>query len=126
MQYLKNSHILLDLRRSLRKNQTTPEKLLWRELRSKRLNGKKFFRQFSVGRYILDFYCPEHKIAIELDGAQHLEPAAMKYDEARTAWLETRGITVKRYPNSEVMENMDGVLEDILRSVMAVTDQEKR
>ena len=125
MQYLKNNHILLDLRRSLRRNQTTPEKLLWRLLRAKQLNGKKFFRQFSVGRYILDFYCPEHKLAIELDGSQHLEPQAMVYDEARTAWLETRGITVKRYPNNEVMENIEGVLEDILRLVTTPVDQEE-
>ena len=126
MKHLKNDHILLDLRRSLRKNQTPTEKLLWRHLRARQMQGTKFFRQYSVGRYILDFYCPEHKIAIELDGSQHLEPAAMKYDEARSVWLKGRGISVKRYPNNQVMENIEDVLEDILRLVTSPTIQEKQ
>jgi very-short-patch-repair endonuclease len=78
--------------RSLRRNQTDAEKKLWSFLRNRSLNGLKFRRQFSVGKYILDFYCPELKIGIEADGGQHYEQYGKKDDEVRAKELLKYGI----------------------------------
>jgi len=70
----------------------------------------KFFRQYSLVPYILDFYCPEKKLAVELDGGQHNQPDGREYDAARTIYLNANGIEVMRFWNNEVLGNMDGVL----------------
>ncbi|MBI4090767.1 MAG: endonuclease domain-containing protein [Candidatus Komeilibacteria bacterium] len=113
MKFLNNSPLLKLRRRSLRRDQTEAERLLWSRLKRKQLGGLKFYRQFSVGHYILDFYCFNAKLAIELDGSQHLEPSTKRYDDARTEYLESLGVTVLRFWNNEVMTNMNGVLETI-------------
>lgn len=101
---------LKERRRELRRNQTDAERFLWNMLRNKQLCGAKFFRQYSFGPYIMDFYCPAVKLAIELDGGQHGQPGNMAYDQARTEYLNADGIEVIRFWNSDVMDNMDGVL----------------
>ena len=100
-------------RRELRKNQTEAERFLWRHLRNGRFFGLKFFRQYGVGHYILDFYCPQHRLAIELDGSQHLETAAAERDIERTQYLNGQDITVLRFWNNDVSKDIDGVLEKI-------------
>ena len=107
-----HNHPILKLRRvELRKNQTPQEIALWAYLRGARL-GLKFKRQHSVGPYILDFYCPDRKLAIELDGFQHLENK--EYDLERTNYLLVLGIQTIRFWNSEVDTNIDGVLQEIV------------
>ena len=95
--------------RSLRKNMTNVERLLWGELRCRQLQGFKFRRQHPLGRYIVDFVCIELKLVIELDGGQHSEQ--QDYDERRSQWLGQRGFKVVRFWNNDVIENLEGVME---------------
>ncbi len=104
---------VLPNRRKLRKDLTDAESLLWMKLRRKQLNGLRFLRQYSVGRYILDFYCPEIRLAIELDGGQHAETDAVEHDQIRTDYLAACDIRVIRFWNSDVFENLEGVMERI-------------
>lgn len=101
--------------RQLRKNQTDAENLLWRHLRNRNLNGLKFRRQHPVGTYIIDFYCHELRLAIELDGGQHAEPEMVEYDKERSNYLESQDIKVVRFWNNEIFENMEGVLERVIK-----------
>ena len=101
------------LRKLLRKNSTKAEQILWEELRNKKFLNIKFKRQYGVDRYILDFYCPEFKLSIELDGDVHLEKDAMEYDRLRTGSLKAIGISELRFTNEEVFDNLPGVLEKI-------------
>ncbi|RLA21088.1 MAG: DNA (cytosine-5-)-methyltransferase [Gammaproteobacteria bacterium] len=95
--------------RSLRKNMTNVERLLWGELRCRQLQGFKFRRQHPLGRYIVDFVCIELKLVIELDGGQHSEQ--QDYDERRSQWLGQRDFKVVRFWNNDVIENLEGVME---------------
>jgi very-short-patch-repair endonuclease len=99
--------------RSLRKNSTETERRLWYAIRNRRLGGFKFRRQVWLGEYIADFVCVERKLIVELDGGQHAQ--SREYDERRTAALQARGFRVVRYWNSEVLMNLDGVLDDLLK-----------
>jgi len=100
-------------RRELRKSQTEAERILWQRLRGKRFLGLKFFRQYSIGFYILDFYCPHRRLAIELDGSQHQHESAAQYDAERTSYLNALRVTVLRFWNNEVFESLDDVLSRI-------------
>src|SRR5688572_4594290 len=104
-------------RKELRNNPTPAEELLWERLRRKQLLGKKFRRQFSVGRYIVDFYCVECSLAVELDGARHFEPKQKEYDAERTAYLESVGVRVLRFENQLLFQDLDLVLEAIREAV---------
>jgi very-short-patch-repair endonuclease len=101
-------------RQNLRRDQSSFEAFLWSKLRSRKLGGYKFYRQFSFGPYILDFYCQEKRLSIELDGGQHLNDEVEIYDKQRTEYLVKYGITVRRFWNFQVKEDIDGVLEKIL------------
>lgn len=90
---------------------TDAERVLWRAIRRKQLDGHRFRRQQPIGRYIVDFFCPEVRLIVELDGGQHAERA--DYDADRTEWLEARGYRVVRYWNPDVLRNLEGVLEDL-------------
>jgi very-short-patch-repair endonuclease len=96
--------------RTLRRDMTKPEWVLWNEMRGAKL-GVSFRRQHPIGPYYLDFYCPTLKLAIELDGSQHAQRTMQ--DAARTAFLNTRGIEVIRYWNSDVVESLGFVCADI-------------
>ena len=109
---LRNSLKFKTRRKSLRENQTEAERLLWERLRAKRFFGYKFFRQYGIGNYILDFFCPEISIAIEVDGSQHAEQ--IEYDKERTEYLKNNNITVLRFWNNDVMKNMDAVLTEVM------------
>jgi len=97
-------------RRNLRSSLTPAEAVLWKHLQSRQLEGRKFRRQHSVGPYILDFYCPEAKLAIELDGAAHDGVAADEVDRMREKFLGSLGIRVLRFENRDVMTNLESVL----------------
>lgn len=113
MKYIYNEQKLRERRKGLRRNQTDAEKLLWNKLRGRQISGLKFYRQFSVGAYILDFFCPQIKLAVELDGGQHAEEENKEYDAIRTDYLKGIGIEVLRFWNNEVMKNIEGVLQVI-------------
>ncbi|MFA6090213.1 MAG: endonuclease domain-containing protein [Candidatus Gracilibacteria bacterium] len=100
-----------DFRRELRRNMTEPEKQLWFALRNRQFYMIKFRRQYSVGVYILDFYAPEIRLGIEIDGDSHAEQVV--YDRERTKYLEGLDIKIIRYTNRDIMENIDGVLLDL-------------
>ncbi len=106
-------HYLIDLARNLRKKQTPSEKILWEKLRNRRLAGLKFVRQFHVGRYIVDFYCREFKIAIEVEGGIHEAPYQREYDDVRFEELKVQGIQVLRFKNEEILNNINDVLKKI-------------
>jgi very-short-patch-repair endonuclease len=97
--------------RSLRKNQTDVEQLMWKHLRNRRLFNYKFRRQFPIEPYIADFACLELKLIIELDGGQHA--SRINYDDQRSLFLKQRGFKVIRFWNNDVIENTEGVLEAI-------------
>ena len=102
---------LLDNARLLRRTQTDAEQKLWYHLRAHRFMGRKFKRQKPIGRYVVDFICIEEKLIIELDGGQHAEN--VEYDQQRDLWLTSKGYTVLRFWNNELMNEMEGVLEKI-------------
>ncbi len=114
-----NERILKDRRRNLRVRSTDVERCLWQKLRGRQVCSLKFFRQFSVGPYILDFYCPEKRIAVELDGSQHATEQGKAYDVERSAYLKSKDIQVIRFWNNEVITNMDGVVMKILEVIKA-------
>ena len=97
--------------KALRSHQTEAEQRLWYHLRAHRFMDLKFKRQKPMGRYIVDFVCVERQLIIELDGGQHAEQ--VKYDQLRDAWLRGQGYTVLRFWNNEVMQQLEGVLEQI-------------
>jgi very-short-patch-repair endonuclease len=105
--------------RTLRKNSTDAERILWSELRDHRLNGAGFRRQVPIDNYIADFICHAAKLVIELDGGQHYSDRGEQADPARSAVIETKGFQVLRFSNHDVMINRVGVLETIIAAVAA-------
>jgi very-short-patch-repair endonuclease len=98
--------------RQMRHEPAPAEQKLWWCLRDRRLNGFKFRRQYSVRSYVADFYCPEAKLIVELDGESH--HGRERYDADRTRELREEGFRVVRFVNTDVFENLDRVLEAIL------------
>ena len=119
----KSNGKLVPLARQLRKNMTKEERHLWYDYL--REYPRKFVRQKIVGRYILDFYCAQAKLAVEVDGSQHYEPAGAERDRERTRYLEGFGITVIRIPNNELMHNFRGACEYIDLHVKRNLDQQE-
>lgn len=103
--------------RDLRKNQTDAERKLWSILRNRQLADVKFRRQFSIGRYILDFYSPEYKLGIEADGGQHYEDKGKRKDELRTRELSKLGVEILRFSDGEILNNTDGVYQVIQEAI---------
>ncbi|MBK1670330.1 DNA methylase [Rhodovibrio sodomensis] len=101
----------------LRRQPTEAERRLWQVLRARQLHGLKFRREHGLERYIVDFACPEARLIVELDGGQHADRAAR--DAARTQVLESKGYTVLRFWNNDVLENLEGVVEVIEAAVPA-------
>jgi very-short-patch-repair endonuclease len=98
--------------RTLRREMTLPEVVLWGALRGSRLNGMRFRRQHPIGRYILDFYCPSTRLAVEIDGFAHDNPRQVEHDESRDAWLASRRVKVLRVAAADVLNDhqLEGVL----------------
>ncbi|MCJ7508219.1 MAG: endonuclease domain-containing protein [candidate division Zixibacteria bacterium] len=103
--------------RNLRKNQTDTERKLWSILRNRQLASVKFRRQFSIGRYILDFYSPKYRLAIESDGAQHYEDDHRRQDELRTKELSELGVQLLRFSDREILKNIEGVCRVIQENI---------
>ena len=101
--------------RSLRKNMTKQERILWTFLRKKNINNLKFRRQYPIGNYIVDFICNEKKLIIEIDGGQHNENKNITYDQERTKYLESKGYKVIRFWNNDIDNNIEEVYLDILK-----------
>jgi len=108
----KTNPTTLSRARQMRRQPAEPEKRVWYHLQRKQLGGFKFRRQQPIGRFIVDFYCYEVKLVVELDGNSHFSQD--EYDESPTEWLESQGYRVIRFTNVEVMTNMEGVLRVIL------------
>jgi len=102
-----------DTRKSLRRNMTPAEAALWRALRGRGAGGWKFRRQQGIGPYVLDFYCPELRLCVELDGSSH--DYRFEYDEQRTAFLGEQGIRVVWFRNEQVWASIEGIVAEIVR-----------
>ena len=105
--------------RKNRQNQTMPEKKIWYEILSRKQTGYKFLRQHPIGHYIPDFYCRELKLIIEIDGDSH--NVQEDYDIARTSYFETRGLSVYRFTNRDVLSNIDGIKEYLYNEISKTT-----
>jgi len=108
-----NNKRFTPLRKNLRKEQPKPEQIIWNFLRNRQLHGYKFRRQVGIGRYVVDFYCPQQNLVIEIDGESHFIGDAPLQDKVRQQEIENLGITILRFTNIEVMRNIEGVMEKI-------------
>ena len=111
-------------RLELRKNSTTAERILWKNLKARRLLGKKFRRQYSIGTFVIDFYCPELKLAIELDGSSHDTNEVEIYDKKREEVIKTFGIMFLRFRNEEIYINLEKVLDNIKMKIEEIDKRE--
>ncbi|WP_020601783.1 endonuclease domain-containing protein [Spirosoma spitsbergense] len=110
---LNNLNVLTPIRKELRNGATEAEVTLWHHLKGRQLAGRKFRRQHSIGLFVLDFYCPSDRLAIEVDGDVHNTPDAITHDEERQHAIETLNITVLRFRNDDVLHRIDQVLSRI-------------
>ena len=99
--------------RQLRENMTDAERQLWAKIRVKQLKGHQFYRQKPIGDYIVDFFCPRAKLAIEIDGSHHLVGETIEYDRIRDDYLSSLGLRVLRFSNTDVLTNIEGVAKRI-------------
>jgi very-short-patch-repair endonuclease len=113
MTTLYNIKEMEETRRLLRREQTQAEEVLWGVLRGRRLENRKFRRQYSVGYFVLDFYCPEERLAVEVDGNVHDSDEAQAYDSHRTEAIKGLEINVIRCKNEEVLGDLSTVLKKI-------------
>jgi len=111
------SYTIVQAARDARRHPTQAEEKLWEAIRGRRLAGLKFRRQHPYGPFILDAFCVQHQIEIEVDGGIHANPDQIVYDNARTQYLDVHGIWVLRFTNEQVLNHIDGVLNDILNAV---------
>jgi very-short-patch-repair endonuclease len=112
-----NTTQLKPLRKVLRKHQTEAERVVWDLVRNRQILGLKFFRQYSVGNYILDFFCPQARLCIEIDGGQHAEPLKQIVDIERTRYLQEQNVTEVRFWNNEVLKNTEGVYDKLYETL---------
>ncbi len=103
--------------RALRNNMTDAELHLWSTLRMKQLKGYQFYRQKIIGNYIVDFYCPQAKLVIEVDGGQHYSGQIETTDKKRDEYLKSHGFKVLRFNNLEVLQNIEGVVDRVLEDL---------
>src|SRR3990172_2220288 len=100
-------------RRFLRKNMTKAEVHHWIQLKNKQIEGKRFLRQFSIKKFVVDFYCPEAKLAIEIDGATHISKEEIEYDKNRQKEIEDLGIRFLRFDNMQIYGDIELVISQI-------------
>ena len=108
------------LRKELRSHATPAEAVLWKMLKGRNADGMKFRRQQGIGPYVLDFYCPELRLCVELDGSSH--DYKYEYDEQRTEFLQKQGIRVLRFSNEQVWQGLDSVVDEIVRVGRLIKD----
>lgn len=121
MAKIHNRKSLKDYRRELRNNLTPAEATLWRLLKGKQLRGRKFRRQHSIGNYIVDFYCPLEKLAIELDGDHHFTSGGYEIDREKMDYFSKYGIRVIRFENDEVFRATEAVINTIINEFKSTT-----
>lgn len=117
--FLYNHKTLKERRRDLRNNQTPAEKLLWKHISHNKVELR-FLRQYSVGPYILDFYCSKIRLGIEVDGSQHLEKETRLYDKDREKYLESLDINLVRFWNDDVLKNIKNVLKELQDKINSI------
>ena len=110
LSYSKNLKIIS---RQLRKNSTDAEKLLWSKIRRRQIKNYQFFRQKPIGKYIVDFYCKEAQLVIEIDGGQHYENKNIEADRKRDNFLKSLGLKNMRFTNLDILKNIDNVVAKI-------------
>lgn len=110
---LYNNKNLKEKRKELRSNSTSAEAILWKMLKGKQIEGKRWRRQFSIGNYIIDFYCPEIKLAIELASNEHYTVIGKFNDERREEYLNSLGIKIIRFENKDIWCSTNLILETI-------------
>ncbi len=109
-------------RQSLRNSLPSAELILWSRLKNRQICAQKFRRQFSFGPYVVDFYCPALKLAIEIDGDSHFQPGEQEKDRTRQQFIESTGVQFLRFRNIEVRQNLRGVLETIYRKIQSLNE----
>ncbi|NJM70842.1 MAG: DUF559 domain-containing protein [Scytonema sp. RU_4_4] len=117
MTQLYNKDSEKDKRRLLRQNITKAEKLIWEKIRDRQLENCKFRRQYSIDKFVIDFYSSELRLAIEIDGESHFREDAAECDKARQEFIELAGIKFIRFTNNDVYANLSGVLESIAQNI---------
>ena len=108
-------------RRRLRNDAPAAESIVWKKLMRRHVHGFKFRRQYSVGPYVIDFYCPALKLAVEIDGDSHFVADANRSDESRQAYIESFGIHFLRFTNEQVYRELNNVLEKISHTVLSLS-----
>ncbi len=106
-----------NLARQLRKTATPTEQKLWRALRARSVNGFKFRRQYSVNPYVVDFYCAQKNLVIEIDGDVHATEEQRTHDKNRENYLKNKGLSILRVTTHEINQNLNGVLEQIYNTL---------
>jgi very-short-patch-repair endonuclease len=96
------------------------EVILWSKLKNRQMHGERFLRQYGVDQYVLDFYCPRLKLAIEIDGDSHFMPGAEEQDKARQEYIESFGIQFLRFTNEDVYKNIDGVCQTLYNRIEGI------
>jgi very-short-patch-repair endonuclease len=114
LRYRKN---LKSKARNLRRDLTDAEQVLWNRLRMKQVQGVQFFRQRPIGNYIVDFFAPKARLIVEVDGSQHMTDRMTRRDKQRDDYLTPLGLLVLRFPDSEVLRETEGVMEEIFRRI---------
>ena len=108
---------LKETSRQLRQNMTEAESLFWSRVRGKQLSGAQFYRQRIIGNFIIDFFCPQAKLVVEIGGGQHHEGRGVESDAIRDDYLRSQGLKVLRFSNQDVLENTAGVLEVVFGQI---------
>lgn len=113
MKFIYNNKAVKGRRRQLRDHQTEAEKILWFNLKDRKVDNYKFYRQYSVGMYILDFYCPKLRLCIEVDGKYHSKNEIKSKDVYRTNTLNSFNISVLRFSNDQIAYSTQNVVQKI-------------
>jgi very-short-patch-repair endonuclease len=116
----KSSSVLYEYAKQMRRNSTKAEEKLWQRLRSRQVTGLKFRRQHPIDKFIVDFYCHEINLAVELDGDIHNESEQRDLDSGRTETLKEFGINVIRFQNEEVLYNIENVISKLTEEILSL------
>ena len=115
----KNRSSFKQRRKNLRNHSTKSEIILWQKIKNKQL-GVKFRRQYNIGYFIVDFYCHELKLIIEIDGSIHYEEEVSEHDKIRQRILENKGYIVIRYSNHKILDDIDSVVSNIMMAIQSL------
>jgi very-short-patch-repair endonuclease len=121
--FLYNHKTLKERRRELRNNQTPAERLLWKHISQDKILGLRFLRQYSVGPYILDFYCAKIRLGIEVDGGVHKDIERKLYDHDRTKYLQSLDIQVIRFWNDDVLKDIKNILDKLRDKINSLNEK---